>query len=252
MAHGVVDIRWTAPWLAPYRGLGEQLGAEIAAGRGCAEILNTAAGSPVRFVPQSELPPGISYEEFIHDTRQVPTRDGLHDFFNGLSWLHFPATKARLNVLQAALIARDGIQPVRGAARDALTLFDENAAFFVGPDSMWDALGAKDWQRLFVRERSAWREVQLVLFGHALLEKLVEPRKATTAHVYRVRPASGSFKTMRELDAVVAAGLSAEIMATKPFAHLPVLGVPGWWDANSEPAFYEDKYVFRKSRTEMC
>jgi len=53
-----------------------------------------------------------------------------------------------------------------------LTVFDENAAFLQAPDALWDALAAKDWQRLFVDLRPLWREAHLLLFGHALLEKL--------------------------------------------------------------------------------
>nr|WP_265343094.1 MULTISPECIES: DUF3025 domain-containing protein [Burkholderia] len=32
------------------------------------------------------------------------------------------------------------------------------------------------------------------------------------------------------------------------FAPLPVLGVPGWCDANAEAAFYDDPAVFRSVR----
>lgn len=35
----------------------------------------------------------------------------------------------------------------------------------------------------------------------------------------------------------------------KPFAPLPVLGVPGWWAANAEPGFYADPAVFRAPRS---
>jgi hypothetical protein len=101
---------------------------------------------------------------------------------------------------------------------------------------------AKDWGRLFGDLRPLWRESHLVLFGHALLEKLVTPRKGITAHVYRVHPASTS---LADLDAWVAADINAERLAAKPFAHLPVLGVPGWWAANEDPAFYADSTVFR-------
>ena len=212
----------------------------------CAQALNSAVPSaPVQFVPQSALPAGEAYEAFIHRTGQVPTRDGLHDFFNGLCWLHFPLTKRRLNQLQAAQIAESGIQPVRGPARDGLTVFDENAAFFQGPDALWDALAAKDWQSLFVTLRPLWAQAHLVLFGHALLEKLVSPRKPITAHVYRAQTATNS---IADLDAWMAADLSAEKLATKPFAHLPVLGVPGWWPANEDPSFYADASVFRAPR----
>lgn len=51
----------------------------------------------IHFVPQPALPSGEAYEAYIFRTRQVPTRDGLHDFFNGLCWLQFPATKTWLN-----------------------------------------------------------------------------------------------------------------------------------------------------------
>ena len=212
----------------------------------CAQVLNSAVPSaPVQFVPQSALLAGEAYEAFIYRTGQVPTRDGLHDFFNGLCWLHFPLTKRRLNQLQAAQIAESGIQPVRGPARDGLTVFDENAAFFQGPNALWDALAAKDWQSLFVTLRPLWAQARLVLFGHALLEKLVSPRKPITAHVYRAQAATNS---IADLDAWMAADLSAEKLATKPFAHLPVLGVPGWWPANEDPSFYADASVFRAPR----
>lgn len=210
-----------------------------------AEALNLALASnslSVRFVPQTDLPPGVAYESHIFNSNRCPTRDGLHDFFNGLAWLHFPLTKRRLNQLHGAQIAQTGIQPVRGPARDALTLFDENAAFLQAPDALWDALAAKNWHRLFIDLRPLWGEAQLVLFGHALLEKLVAPRKAITAHVYRAHPAS---QNLADLDAWIAADLSAEKLATKPFAHLPVLGVPLWWPANQDPAFYGDGSVFR-------
>ena len=129
MEVGLID--WSAPWLLPWRVIGEASAQRIAAGEPQAQALNRAVsekpGFPVRFVSQSELPTGVAYEQHIFDTGSVPTREGLHDFFNGLAWLQFPLTKQRLNQLHVAQIARTGIQPVRGPARDALTLFDENA-----------------------------------------------------------------------------------------------------------------------------
>jgi len=216
------------------------------------DVLNAASTltgcqpAPVRFVPQTDLPIGEAYEAFIFRTAQVPTRDGLHDFFNGLAWLHFPRTKQRLNQLQAAQIAASGIQPVRGPARDALTVFDENAAFLQCSDALWNALAAKDWHALFGPLRPLWAESQLLLFGHALLEKLAYPRKPITAHVYRAQAAINS---IADVDAWMAADLSAEKLAAKPFAHLPVLGVPGWWPQNEAPGFYEDASVFRPPKT---
>ena len=237
----VRGVDWSRPWFVPFSEAGCAIADNIALNCFAGEALNQFP-VPVRFVPQSSLGIDQPYERFIFQTGQVPTRDNLHDFFNGLCWLHFPQTKKRLNQLQAAQIEADGIRDVRGAVRDALTVFDENAAFLHAPDALWDAQVAKDWRRLFGELRPLWREANLVLFGHALLEKLVEPRKGITAHVYRVHPASTS---LADLDAWVAADINADRLAAKPFAHLPVLGVPGWWAANEDPAFYDDDAVFR-------
>lgn len=245
MAHGLEAIDWAAPWLAYLRPQGQQATQRVQAGLSCADALNAALApdtGPVLFVPQSDLPAGAAYESYIFNSNCCPTREGLHDFFNGLAWLHFPQTKRRLNHLHEAQISQTGIQPVRGPARDALTVFDENAAFFQGPDALWNALVAKDWHTLFVTLRPLWQEVHLVLFGHALLEKLVYARKPITAHVFRAQAATNS---IADIDAWVAAQLSAEMLAAKPFAHLPVLGVPGWWPENTDPAFYADASVFR-------
>lgn len=241
-------INWTAPWLTPYAPVGQRVADQVATGITGAQALNAALlphATPVQFVPQSDLPAGEAYESHIFKTNGCPTREGLHDFFNGLAWLNFPLTKRRLNQLHVAQIEQTGIQPVRGPARDGLTVFDENSAFLQAPDVLWDALAAKDWQRLFIDLRPLWREAHLVLFGHALLEKLVYPRKPITAHVYRAQAASHS---IADLDAWMAADVSADKLASKPFAHLPVLGVPGWWPANEDPAFYADTSVFRAPR----
>jgi hypothetical protein len=245
VAHGLEQIDWDAPWLRPWRDPGEAIAREVAAGQSVADGLNGVPRAPKRFIPQAELPAGVAYEQHIFDTGCVPTRDGLHDFFNGLAWMHFPRTKLRLNALQAAQIEQTGIQPVRGPARDALTLFDENAGLLQAPDALWQALAAKDWTTLFVTLRPLWAEAQLILFGHALTEKLVAPRKPITAHVFRVMETG---RALTDIDAWLAAELSAELLATKPFAHLPVLGVPGWWDGNQEPGFYADCSVFRVPR----
>jgi hypothetical protein len=45
------------------------------------------------------------------------------------------------------------------------------------PPALWEALVARDWHALFVTRRALWSEARLLVFGHALLEKLVTPRK---------------------------------------------------------------------------
>ena len=239
MSWGAID--WSRPWLEPYRGCGKKLSAALAAGATVCRALNEALSSTggislesgaLRFVPQDALPEGEPYEAFIHRTACVPTRDNLHDFFNGLMWLHWPALKRRLNALQARALAEHGVQTTRGALRDALTLFDENAALLEAPADLVQRLRERDWKRLLVTERQRWpREVKLTLFGHALLEKLVAPYKSITAHVW--------------VGGMPGDDLDAAALVPKPFLPLPVLGVPGWWPGNEQPGFYDDAEVFR-------
>ena len=266
LAAAVAALDWQQPWLAPWRAETPGLLAQLNAGQSVAGVLNalntlntqdsgsfegTLLRAPVRFVAQSELPAGQAYEQFIFETRQVPTRDNLHDLFNGLCWLQFPQTKSRLNALQAAQIAVGGVLPTRGAVRDALTVFDENAALLMAPQPLWDALLARQWQRLFIELRPLWREARLVLFGHALLEKLANPRKPITAHVYLGRPnmsEPGALESPGSLDRWVASDLSATKLAGKPFVPLQVLGVPGWWADNENFSFYDDSDIFRPAK----
>ena len=92
------EIDWSRPWLMPWRARGEVV-LEIANRCGLPAALNDAlidlnsapgaqpiatVGGPLRFVRQDELPRGEAYESFIARTGRVPTRDNLHDFFNGL------------------------------------------------------------------------------------------------------------------------------------------------------------------------
>ena len=238
-------IDWHAPWLVPLRAVGQAVQQRVLVGCLVADALNSVGACPVGFVRQAELPPGQAYEQYIFDTGQVPTRENLHDFFNGLVWLQFPHTKRRLNQLQAQAIVADGVQAVRGPLRDALTVFDENGAVLSAPPALWAALRARDWQALFVDLRPLWREARLVLFGHALLEKLVSPRKPTVAHVYQAPVAINSIAS---LDAWLAQAVQPGPWAAKPFTPLPVLGVPGWWPANEVPGFYGDAQVFRPPR----
>ena len=237
-------IDWSRPWLDGWRESGQAVVQTLAADDHVPlhEVLNQQPAPWVRFVPQSALPPGEAYEHYIFNSGQCPTRHGLHDFFNGLCWLRFPQIKKRLNQLQMAEIATAGVQPLRGPVRDALTVLDENGAFLLAPQPLWDALNARNWQELFVGLRPLWQEARLVLFGHALLEKLVYPRKPIVAHVYRALPA---INNIADLDAWVAADLSADKLASKPFSPLPVLGVPGWWPENQDISFYDDPFVFR-------
>ena len=258
-------IDWSAPWLIPYaeRGLRWQREALANPGDFVAMLARearsaghvTGRGQPLSFIEQAALPAGTPYEANIAATGGVPTRRNLHDFFNALVWFAHPRVKAVLNARQAHAIERDGVASARGAQRDFLTLFDENAVLFVCSDpALATALTAFDWRRLFVEERAAWGErCDVRVFGHALLEKLVSPYKACTGHAWIVAAPADYFTWPRSsqdvwLDAAVAASLSEGELSNGRYAPLPILGVPGFWPANTNPAFYDDRHVFRAGR----
>ncbi|RDU94780.1 DUF3025 domain-containing protein [Trinickia dinghuensis] len=262
---GLDRIDWDAPWLAPYaeRGMQWQRSAQ-ADPSGFVSMLAhqareagqvTGNGRPLSFIEQDDLPAGAAYEAHIAETGAVPTRRNLHDFFNALVWFTHPRVKATLNAHQSRAIERDGIKGARGAERDFLTLFDENAVLFVCADpNLSAALTAFDWKRLFIDERAAWgQRCEARIFGHALLEKLIAPYKACTGHAWIVGASADYFGWSRDrrdawLDEAVAESLTAGVLDNRRYAPLPVLGVPGFWATNADAAFYDDAGVFRPGR----
>ena len=61
-------------------------------------------------------------------------------------------------------------------------------------------------------------------------------------------PAFDPAGDLQALDEWLAADLTADRLAAKPFAPLPLLGVPGWWAGNEDAGFYDDAQVFRLAR----
>ena len=260
------SIDWTRPWFATVlparRQLDLQRDTVIAAlnGRARALDLRNPSGLPLSFVPQADLPEGVAYEEFIGATGGVPTRDNLHDFFNALVWLTFPRIKRQLNALQAAQIALSGVGKSRGPARDGATIFDENSALLVLRDSdagraLEAALRGHDWRSAFIAQREkfgAGGDAEVWLFGHALMEKLVAPRKAITAHVICVPTQQAPrLASLAEADGWLDDQLRTQScnLASKPYLPIPILGIPDWCLQNQNFSFYDDSLVFRAPRT---
>lgn len=216
---------WAAPWFAPYRDVAAPVLQRLAAG----QPVHAALGHQ-RFEPAGPLATG--YEQHVAATGRVPTRDNAHDLFNGLVWLRCPAFKAALN--RAHLAAPPAPPGQRGPQRDALTLLDESGLLLAAPEPLRAALQARDWTELFITQRALWREARVLVVGHALLEKLLAPRKPLCARVLWVD----------DVDApVLPASLAPALLPP-----LPVLGIPGWWAPNASRGFYADDRVFRQPR----
>lgn len=260
--HFLTRVNWQRPWLAPLLPTARL----IIKAEDWRQAINMAAtemavrnhrGLPISFVPQEDLPLGVGYEAYISATGCVPTRNNLHDFFNALIWLNYPQVKMQLNALQAAEIAAASESnnncSQRGKVRDAATIFDENAAMLITHDqNLIGSLRNHEWQDVFITRRHIFEDTcEVRLFGHALIEKLVSPYKAITAHTW-IASVNPSFFMLDEtqkkmkVDLLVTNQLAAGIK-TEDFTPLPVLGVPGWW-TEQDHAFYADSTVFRPRR----
>ena len=228
-------------------------------------------GHILRFVSQDALPEGEAYESFIATTGNIPTRDNLHDLFNGSIWLTFPKTKALLNYYHMCEIAKKGISASRGRVRDTITVFDENGAILITAEpSIGEALVNFDWQTSLITSRASWDNPQqtstdskknakavVYIFGHALLEKLLQPRKPLCAHsvVIYVSPEFFALDTSERVQYVdnqlanyMDKLLSQEDVTPRKLSPLPILGVPHFWAENADPSFYDDSQVFRSGR----
>lgn len=253
--------------------------------------IRNSRSQPIRFVLAGRSEPtkngseqAIAYELVIHESGEVPTRTqgqaAWHDYFNALVWLAWPRTKQVINRRQADEIGTRGISGQRGALRDALTLFDESAVLFVSEQtSAIRDLEQHQWRQLFVEQRNLFgTQIVCMVLGHALLQKLMRPYKSVCGQTLalsvapdvsaklleapvfelasepagdlsRGRPADLAF--FAELDAAVATRLARLDFGKRCLTPLPVLGVPGWWPANRQPEFYNDRDVFRASARPM-
>lgn len=259
-------INWQAPWLLHL----PRLVQEIARSSDLKTAFNeniigikTENNQPLSFVSQESLPRELAYESFIFLTGCVPTRLNLHDFFNASIWLTFPKIKAALNKSQAVQINQNGVMNRRGSIRDALTLFDENAAILVTSNiEIAQGLREFNWHDSLVKNRLLWdnptqtnidAQAVLYLFGHALLEKLTDPRKDICSHTWVIIVDSNWFslpltERLLDIDIRLAQIIKDQVISPRDFSPLPILGVPYYWADNQDETFYNDVRVFRTGR----
>jgi Protein of unknown function (DUF3025) len=222
--------------------------------------VQSGGGRPLQFAAMgSEPAPGAAdYEARIHDQGEVPLRPAnWHDLFNALVWLAFPRAKAALNrghveALRARPVREGGQRPVR---RDALTLLDESGVLVLSSDiQVLQRIRDFEWKRLFVDERETLlHTTRFMLFGHGLYEKALSPYVGMTGHALLLHwPQTPEMEAGAVLQAhaddLAAAALTSQLAQPRDLSPLPVLGVPGWWDANRDAAFYDNTDYFRPGR----
>ena len=221
--------------------------------------LFNANGVPIRFVlPQGDAKiAACDYEGRAYRTGEVLTRpDNWHDLFNALAWLSFPRTKALINRLHVAELARQH-GSTRNVARDVLTLFDEGGMIVACSDpALTELLHQFQWKRLFWERRDDVAvHMRFFVFGHAIHEKALAPYKGITAKAIcvAVEPDFAALKMAERLDrldvaAAAALSESQALASTAMLQPLPILGIPGWAAENEQPAYYDDVQHFRPGR----
>ena len=224
-----------------------------------ARDVRSGGGAPIAFVPAAAVRADAfeaQYEIRIYREGAVPTRaDSWHDLFNALAWIAFPRTKATINRLHHEEMTRRRGQSQRGTARDVLTLFDEGGVIAACADaSLAQLLADFRFKALFWDRRAdAIASLRFRVFGHAIHEKALAPYKGVTAKMLIVEATAAELALSDEaLDALVDARAAAyfsrpdALASTRALHPLPILGIPGWTDANASEAFYDDPAVFRR------
>jgi hypothetical protein len=225
----------------------------------CGKRVVNASGIRIRFVVQDARPERFEekFEPAAFLRGEVPVRRfNWHDLFNALVWMTFPTAKAALNARHyQAMTARNG--PDRSPAEDALTLFDEEGVMVLSSDpGLLELIRDFRWRELFrERRESVARHMRFLLFGHALYEKAMRPYIGMTgkALLFEVPDRTLSLEgqaLVNEADRIAALRIwdGAHLRDGRALSPLPVLGVPGWWEANESEDFYDNADYFRPGR----
>jgi hypothetical protein len=252
-----------SPMLAPLRPLADRLPAigwpnvevlnQVAAD--CGRRMVNARGQRIVFVPPRAPSPG--FEARTYATGEVEVRFiDWHDLLNALAWITYPTAKAAINGRHNQALAQE-VGATRGPQRDALTHFDEDGVVVLSSDPELTALlHGFAWKELFWARRDAVKaRMRFFLFGHALCEKALAPFVGMTgkALVFEVAAQVIELDAERlraEVDRLTALHVwnPEHLLRPRELAPLPVLGVPGWWPANEDAAFYDNAEYFRGGR----
>lgn len=213
---------------------------------------NSETKFPPRLIPPLVRALGaLEFERRLVEHNELIVRpNNLHDTVNALVWQVFPLTKRAISEAHVALGAANTANG-RPRRRDVLTLFDEAGALIISERSDLRALHeAHAWRRLFVDHRAEFkRDCRVVLFGHGTLEQLASnPHRGLTVKALWVNVSCES--SLSQVDHWLADQIRRDnvLDARERRLALPILGVPGWFAENSDPACYDDVAVFRPLR----
>jgi hypothetical protein len=98
--------------------------------------------------------------------------------------------------------------------------------------------------------------MRFFVFGHALYEKLLAPfvgitGRAVTLMAPPALTAAPAQVQLSSADAALTEKIGAGALASpRNLQPLPVLGIPGWYPAGEEEAFYANATYFRSGRRE--
>lgn len=221
--------------------------------------IRNSRGLPVRFVAPRDPAQRdrTHYEAHIAATGEVETRaENWHDLFNALVWITYPRSKAAINARHAAILQAGGDAELRhrSPARDALTLFDEGGVIVASSSpGMHRLIVEFQWKELFWERRDELRATtRFLAFGHACYEQSLAPYIGMVAKTLLVAVdadflSAPPARQAAVADLLVAGHLAdpARFRSPKALPPMPVLGVPGWHDANAQPTFYDDAKHFR-------
>jgi hypothetical protein len=254
LAHKLADFTYGWPSLHDYQILLAQH----------PEPILTHHGAPLRIAVQGPRPRCLEeqYASRIYLTGEIQTRvANWHDFFQLLTWLTFPKTKAAINAIhhQAATgrFAAATESGRRSPVENMLSLFDEGGAIVACSDAgLLQMIRDFDWKNLFWQHRAGLTgKMDCIIFGHALYEKALAPYIGMTANSVLLPVDPGFFyKLMDEKIRIIDDQLSTlfingtHYQSPQALSPLPILGIPGWDMHNVHESYYDNTAYFRPGR----
>lgn len=224
----------------------------------------TRNGNPLRIVPQADKPGSFEqhYAPRIYMSGDIQTRtENWHDFFQLLTWIMFPRTKALINEIHIPLararLASGAELGRRSPLENMLSLFDEGGAVVISSDeNLLQMIREFQWKPLFWQQREALpQQLRCIVFGHAMYEKGLEPYIGMTANAILFHCEADFFQLSNDEQLAWVDGALVNALADreqwnvpKDLAPFPILGMPGWDEANRNAHYYDNHGYFRSGR----